>query len=55
MAPKSSTIAKAAKKIFKDAGTCLPSKATIANAKAISVAIGIPHPEAVSYPLLSEK
>ena len=38
-----------------DIGTLLPSSDIIANEKAISVAIGIPHPPAAPVPILSDK
>ena len=47
-APKSSTIAKAVRKIFKLVGTLFPSTFNTARAKAISVAMGIPQPFRVS-------
>ncbi len=50
MAKRSSTMAKAAKNIFKEAGTRLPSKVMMASAKAMSVAMGIPQPAALSVP-----
>ena len=44
MAPKSSIIAKAVKKTFKDIGTLLPNNERTPNEKAISVAEGIAQP-----------
>ena len=44
MAPKSSIIAKAVKKTFKETGTLLPNKDKTPKEKAISVADGIAHP-----------
>ena len=44
IAPKSSITAKAVKNILRESGTRLPNKDKIPNAKAISVAIGIPAP-----------
>ena len=55
MAIRSSTIAKAAKNTFKLAGIRLPSIPITANAKAISVAMGIPQPPAVACPELKLK
>ena len=48
IAPKSSIIARAVQKIFKDTGTLLPSKDRTPNEKAMSVADGIAHPFNVS-------
>ena len=45
IAPRSSTIANAAKNIFKDTGTFLPNSDNMAKEKAISVAIGMPQPD----------
>ena len=44
IAPRSSIIARAVKKTFKDIGTLEPSKDRIPKEKAISVAEGIAHP-----------
>ena len=44
MAPKSSIIAKAVKKTFKEIGTLLPNNDNTPKEKAISVADGIAHP-----------
>ncbi|MNR30608.1 hypothetical protein D3C85_1480740 [compost metagenome] len=55
MAIRSSTIASAAKKIFKLLGIRLFNNEITANAKAISVAIGIPQPEPVSLAELKNK
>ena len=46
MAPKSSMMAKASKKIFSGSGTCLLNNAMMPSAKAMSVAIGIAQPSA---------
>ena len=46
MAPKSSMMAKASKKIFSGSGTCLLNNAMIPSTKAMSVAIGIAQPSA---------
>ena len=54
MAPKSSIIAKASKKIFSGSGTCLLNNAMIPNAKAMSVAMGMPQPEADGVPELKK-
>ena len=51
--PKSSTIASAVKKTFKLVGQLLPRMAKTPIAKAISVAIGIPHPCAAGVPPLN--
>ena len=48
MAPRSSTIAKAARNIFRDAGTRFPSRDKTPKANAMSVAIGIPQPTLVA-------
>ena len=48
IAPRSSIIAKAVKNIFNDIGTLEPSKESIPNEKAISVAEGIAQPFSVS-------
>ena len=48
IAPKSSIIARAVKKTFKDIGTLEPSKDNTPIEKAISVADGIAHPFNVS-------
>ena len=45
IAPKSSIMAKAVKNIFNDIGTLFPKSDNIPNAKAMSVAIGIPAPD----------
>ena len=55
IAPKSSKIANAKRKTFKDIGTLLPKRAKTPITKAISVAIGIPKPEVNSVPLLNPK
>ena len=55
IAIKSSTIANAERKIFNEDGARLPSMEIIAIAKAMSVAIGIPHPPAVSVPAFKAK
>ena len=47
IAPKSSIIAKAIKKIFKEIGTRLPNNDKTPIEKAISVADGIAHPLSV--------
>ena len=47
IAPKSSIIAKAIKKIFKESGTRLPNIYNTPIEKAISVADGIAHPLSV--------
>ncbi|MNQ90434.1 hypothetical protein D3C85_1057760 [compost metagenome] len=47
MAIRSSTMAKAARKILSPEGTLLPKSDSIPRAKAMSVAIGIPQPLAV--------
>ena len=52
IAPRSSIIARAVKKIFKDIGTLEPSKDNIPREKAISVADGIAQPFKVSELLL---
>ena len=44
MAPRSSIMANAIKNIFKLVGTLFPNKEAIPKEKAISVAVGIPHP-----------
>ena len=44
MAIKSSTIARAARNIFSPVGTLSPKRDKTPNAKAMSVAIGTPHP-----------
>ena len=48
IAPKSSIIASAVKKTFKDNGTLLPKSDNTPNENAISVAEGIAHPFKVS-------
>ena len=48
MAPKSSIIANAVKKTFKDNGTLFPNNESTPNEKAISVAEGIAQPFNVS-------
>lgn len=55
MAIRSSTIAKAAKNIFKLTGTLLSNNDIAARANAISVAMGIAHPAAVSAPEFNAK
>ena len=55
MAPKSSAIARAARNIFNEEGTRFPNSDITPNAKAISVAIGIPQPCIVGvFELISE-
>ncbi len=44
MAPRSSMMASAVKNIFRLAGTLLPNNEAIPREKAMSVAMGIPHP-----------
>ena len=44
--------ASAVKNIFREVGTRFPNKAKMANAKAMSVAIGIPAPDCVAVPKL---
>ena len=48
IAPKSSIIARAVKKTFKDNGTLFPNKDRTPNENAMSVAEGIAHPLSVS-------
>ena len=48
-------MASAVRKTFMAGGTALPASDKIPNAKAISVAIGIPAPEAVGVPLFNNK
>ena len=48
IAPRSSIIARAVKKTFKDNGTLLPNNDKTPNEKAISVADGMAHPFKVS-------
>ena len=48
IAPKSSIIAKAVKKTFRDNGTLFPNKDNTPSEKAMSVAEGIAHPFIVS-------
>lgn len=55
IAPKSSITANAVKKTFNEVGTLLPNKDKIPNAKAMSVAIGIPAPDCVAVPRLNNK
>ncbi len=55
IAMRSSTIAKAAKNIFKLVGTLLSNNEITANTKAISVTMGIPQPESVGVPELKNK
>lgn len=45
IAPKSSIIANAVKNTLSEVGTLLPNNDKILNAKAMSVAIGIPAPD----------
>src|ERR1700751_2182014 len=52
MAPKSSMIANAIKKIFKLVGTFLPNNEAMPSEKAISVAVGIPQPCVNAVPIL---
>lgn len=54
IAPKSSITANAVKNTFKEVGTRFPNKDKIPNAKAISVAIGIPAPDCVAVPKLNK-
>ena len=44
IAPRSSIIARAVKKTFRDSGTLFPNNESTPNEKAISVAEGIAHP-----------
>ena len=44
MAPRSSIIAMVINKIFSPMGNLFPSKEATASEKAISIAVGIPHP-----------
>ena len=53
IAPKSSTIAKAVRKMAILRGAPLAAIAKIPKEKAISVAIGIPQPETVSCPIFT--
>ena len=55
MAPRSSTIARAARKILREVGTRLPSSESTPKANAMSVAIGIPQPELVAFEALNKK
>ena len=55
MAPKSSTMARAAKNILIEVGTRLPNAATMAKAKAMSVAMGMPQPCWLGFPELKSK
>jgi hypothetical protein len=55
IAPKSSMIAKAVRKIFSATGTLLPNSDSTPRANAISVAIGMPIPPCVAVPQLSKK
>ena len=50
IAPKSSITANAVKNIFREVGTRFPNNYKIPNAKAMSVAIGIPAPDCVAVP-----
>ena len=49
----SSTIARVSRKTLSELGTWRPSSATTPNAKAMSVAIGIPQPADPSPPVLN--
>ena len=51
IAPRSSMIANAVRKTFKERGTLFPNKDNTPNEKAISVADGIAHPLSVSASL----
>ena len=51
IAPRSSIIANAVRKTFKDRGTLFPNKDKTPKEKAISVAEGIAHPLSVSASL----
>ena len=53
MAPRSSIIARAVKKIFIEFGTRFPNRAAMPSVKAISVADGIAHPLILEVPLLN--
>ncbi len=55
MAPRSSITAKAVRNTFKASGTRLPNKERMPMAKAMSVAMGMPAPEAVGVPWLKSK
>lgn len=55
IAPKSSITANAVKNTFNEVGTLLPNNDKIPNAKAMSVAIGIPAPDWVAVPELNNK
>ena len=54
IAPKSSTIANAVRKILIDTGTLFPSIEMIAKENAMSVAIGIPQPFSYLEPWLKK-
>jgi hypothetical protein len=54
-APKSSTIARATKKVTSAGEIRFPKSITTLTAKAISVAIGMPHPLAPCVPLVIAK
>ena len=55
MAPRSSTTASAVRNTFRETGTLLPTVDMMAMAKAISVAIGMPHPAAYCVPWLNSR
>ena len=55
IAPKSSITANAVKKTFNEVGTLFPNNDKIPNAKAMSVAIGIPAPDCVAVPTFNSK
>ena len=55
IAPKSSITANAVKNILSEVGTRFPNNDNIPNAKAMSVAIGIPAPDCVAVPKLNSK
>ncbi|CCX54205.1 unknown [Bacteroides sp. CAG:1060] len=52
MAIRSSAMASAVRNTFSDTGTLSPSMESMQTANAISVAVGIPHPDAASVPWL---
>ena len=53
MAMRSSAIASAVRKTFSEIGTLSPSIESMHTAKAMSVAVGIPHPLAATVPWLT--
>jgi len=55
IASRSSTMTNVARKIFREAGTRLPSSDNTPSANAMSVAIGIPHPEMITTFELNKK